>query len=292
MSLSRSAEAYVNLRGFVLTAIAMLAFAGNSLFCRLALGSNLIDPATFSLVRVISGAAVLGLMTLLRGAARREGGSWPSALMLFAYMSLFSFAYVSLGAGTGALILFGAVQLTMFVFAVRAGERFTPVSWLGLALALAGLAYLVAPGASAPNPLGAILMVGAGVAWGCYSLLGRRVPDPLSATSKNFLYATPLMIVVSLVFLRDLRVAPAGLALAIASGALASGLGYVIWYAALARLTAVRASVVQLSVPVLAAFGGVMLLSEAVTARTLIASAATLGGVGIVLAQRAAKPSS
>ena len=279
-------------RGALLTAVAMVAFAGNSLLCRLALGAALIDPATFTTVRVWSGAAILGLILLLRGRANtRGGGGWQSALMLFAYMIFFSFAYVSLGAGTGALILFGAVQLTMFIAALRSGERFTLMSWAGLALAFLGLIYLVLPGVRAPDPLGAALMAVAGMAWGFYSLLGRSAADPLAATGRNFLYATPLVLIVSLIEWRTLTFSPAGLALAVVSGAITSGCGYVIWYAALAHLSATRASVVQLSVPIIAAFGGVVLLSEEVTARLLVASAATLGGDALVLAQRMAKVS-
>jgi drug/metabolite transporter (DMT)-like permease len=278
------------MRAVLLTSIAMLAFAANSLLCRLALGQHLIDPASFTTVRVVSGTVTLGLIVLLRGRPRSGAGAGRrSVLALFAYMVFLSFAYVSLGAATGALILFGAVQLTMFIFALRVGERFAPLSWIGLALAVLGLVYLVLPGVSARDPWGAALMAVAGMAWGLYSLWGRDVADPLDATTRNFLYSTPLALVGSLLFLYDLDYSPTGLALAAASGALASGCGYVIWYAALARLTAARAAVVQLSVPVIAAFGAVVLLSEDVTLRLLLASAATLGGVAVVLAQRAAR---
>ena len=206
-------------------------------------------------------------------------------------MAFFAFAYLSLGAGTGALILFGAVQLTMFIFALRAGEHFTALSWGGLGMAIVGLIYLVSPGVTAPDPFGAALMAIAGVAWGFYSLLGRGAGDPLAATAGNFIYSVPLAAIVSLFFWSSFSASPTGLALAGASGALASGCGYVIWYAALPGLTATRAATVQLSVPVIAAFGGVLLLSEAATLRLVLASAITLGGVAIVLAQRAAKAS-
>ncbi|WP_405233155.1 DMT family transporter [Lentisalinibacter salinarum] len=270
-----------------LTAVAMIAFAANSILCRMALGPGLIDPASFASVRVASGAAMLALIVAPRW--RRHGrapGSWRAAAMLFGYMVCFSFAYVTLGAATGALILFGAVQLTMFVAALRAGERFPPVSWAGLALAIGGLVYLVSPGVTAPAVDGAVLMIIAGIAWGVYSLLGRGGGDPLVATANNFLYCLPLVLLVSLAFVGRWHGTAAGFLLAIASGAVASGLGYVIWYAALKGLTATRAATVQLSVPVIAAFGGVMLLAEAVTPRLVIASAATLGGVAIVLLQR------
>lgn len=278
------------MRTVVLTGVAMVAFAANSLLCRLALGNDLIDAATFSSVRVISGAVTLSLIVLLLRRERHRGaGNWRSAVMLFAYMAFFSFAYLSLGAGTGALILFGAVQLTMFVFALRKGEHFAPLSWAGLTLAILGLVYLVLPGITAPDPVGAVLMAMAGVAWGIYSLLGRGAADPLEATARNFVYAVPLVLIVQLFCLNEFGVSARGVALAIASGALTSGCGYVIWYAALPGLTATRAATVQLSVPVIAAFGGIVFLSEQLTFRLALSAAATLGGVAIVLAQRAAK---
>ena len=274
----------------LLTVVAMLAFAANSLLCRLALGQELIDAASFTTVRVLSGAVTLALIVLLRRRGRDRGkADWRTVAMLFTYMAFFSFAYLSLGAGTGALILFGAVQLTMFIVALSEGEHFPLLSWVGLTLAVLGLIYLVLPGVSAPDPLGAVLMAVAGIAWGFYSLLGRGAADPLETTARNFVYSVPLVLLVSLFFFRDFSSSSNGLALAVVSGAIASGCGYVIWYAALPSLTATRAATVQLSVPVIAAFGGVVLLSEQITLRLLLASAATLGGVAIVLAQRAPK---
>jgi len=278
----------VNARTMLLTLVAMLAFAANSLLCRMALGQELIDAATFTSVRVIAGAVVLTLIVLPRWrTGNRTEVNWRSAVMLFAYMAFFSFAYLSLSAGTGALILFGAVQLTMFVVALKGGEPFPLLSWIGLALALTGLVYLVSPGITAPDPLGASLMAVAGVAWGFYSLLGKDVADPLEATANNFIYSVPLVVVVSLFFMGDFHASLSGLVMAAASGAITSGLGYVIWYAALRGLTATRAATVQLSVPAIAAFGGVLLLSEDITLRLVVASVATLGGVWIVLTQRA-----
>jgi drug/metabolite transporter (DMT)-like permease len=275
-----------------LTAAAMLAFAANSLLCRLALGPELIDAASFTTVRVVSGAATLGLIMAMRKSKHsRPSADWRSVLALFAYMAFFSFAYLSLSVGTGALILFGAVQLTMFVVALRKGERFTLLSWVGLTTAILGLVYLVSPGVTAPDPLGALLMAVAGISWGIYSLLGKGVQDPLAATAGNFIYSVPLALVVSLLSLHSFSASASGLAFALTSGAVASGCGYVIWYAALSGLTAARAATVQLSVPVIAAFGGIALLSEHVTLRLVVASVATLGGVAIVLAQRAAKAS-
>lgn len=271
----------------MMTGLAMLAFAANSLLCRLALGQGLIDAASFTAVRVVAGAATLSLIMLPRWRRRsRTPFDWRAGVMLFTYMVFFSFAYLSLSAGTGALLLFGAVQLTMFNTALRSGEHFSTLSWAGLGIAITGLVYLVSPGLSAPDPTGALLMVVAGIAWGVYSLLGRGARDPLEATAGNFILSVPLVIVVSLLFFADSHITLAGVMWAVASGALASGLGYVIWYAALKGLTATRAATVQLSVPVIAAFGGVVLLSEQVTLRLVLASAATLGGVAIVLAQR------
>lgn len=277
----------------LLTIVAMLAFAANSLLCRLALGQQLIDAASFTAVRVISGAVTLGLIMLPRWRVTgRAKVDWRSTAMLFTYMAFFSFAYLFLGAGTGALILFGAVQLTMFIAALRGGDQFPLLSWVGLVLAVFGLVYLVSPGLTAPNPLGAMLMAIAGIAWGFYSLLGRNVSNALEATANNFIYSVPLVIIVSLLFMNELHGSKSGLFLAVASGAITSGLGYVIWYSALRGLTATRAATVQLSVPVIAAFGGVLLLSEPVTPRLAVASVATLGGIWIVLAQRVARTDS
>ena len=274
-----------------LTAIAMLAFAANSLLCRLALRQELIDAASFATFRVLFGALLLGILSYPRWRTRGgPTGDWRAAFMLFGYMVFFSFAYLSLSAGTGALILFGAVQLTMFIVALRQGERFSPLSWAGLALAILGLVYLVSPGVTAPDPLGAVLMAVAGIAWGFYSLLGKNAKHPLETSAGNFIYTLPLVIIVGLIFIDDFDVSPAGLALAAASGAIASGLGYAIWYAALRGLSSAAAATVQLSVPAIAAFGGVVLLSEALTLRLLLASAATLGGVAMVLAQRQSRP--
>jgi drug/metabolite transporter (DMT)-like permease len=269
----------------------MLAFAANSLLCRLALGGQEIDAASFTTIRVLSGVVVLVAISLVRhGKLTKGAATWRSAGALFTYMVFFSFAYITLGAATGALILFAAVQLTMFAFALGGGERFAPVAWGGLALAAFGLVYLVSPGLAAPDPLGAVLMAIAGVAWGVYSLLGRGASDPLAATTTNFLYCAPLAVIVSAFSLGGLEISTPGIVLAIASGAVASGCGYVIWYAALRGLTAARAATVQLSVPVIAAIGAVLLLAEPVTIRLVLASIATLGGVAVVLAQRAARP--
>ncbi len=271
----------------VLTGIAMLAFAGNSLLCRMALGPGLVDAATFTTVRVLSGAVLLGVLAFTGGRRPRPAEFDTRAILaLSAYMIFFSFAYRSLTAGTGALLLFGAVQLTMFAAALRAGERLPLLGWLGVALAVLGLGYLVAPGVTAPDPVGAVLMATAGAAWGVYSLLGRTGSEPLRTTALNFVGAVPIVALVSLLTLRSLHWTPAGLVLAIASGALTSGVGYAVWYAALRQLSASGAATVQLSVPVIAAVGGAVLLAEPVGLRLVLASVATLGGIAIVLGVR------
>lgn len=282
---NKAVPAVANIK--LLTVIAMIAFAANPLLCRLALGQQLIDAASFTSVRVVSGAVTLALIMLPRWRRQRRGSvDWWSVSMLFIYMVFFSFAYLSLSAGTGTLLLFGAVQLTMFIAAMRDGERFTLLSWVGFLLASIGLIYLVSPGITSPDPLGAALMVVAGVAWGGYSLLGRSVSDPLESTALNFIFSVPLAIMVMLLFMNDLHYTWIGLSLAAASGAIASGLGYAVWYAALRGLTASRAATVQLSVPTIAAFGGIVFLSETASLRLIVASVLTLGGIAIVLAQR------
>jgi drug/metabolite transporter (DMT)-like permease len=275
----------------LLTCAALIAFAANSLLCRWALGQHHIDAASFSTVRVFAGAVTLCVILLVqsRGAFPPLAADWRSVAALCAYMLGFSFAYLSLTAGTGALILFGCVQLTMFIVSLRGREAFSALSWGGLAIAFAGLIYLVSPGLSAPDPLGAVLMGAAGVAWGFYSLLGRGAKDPLVATATNFVFSVPVVLGASVLAFSQMHLSQTGLLLAVASGAIASGCGYVIWYAALRGLSGTRAAVVQLAVPVIAAIAGVAFLGEPVTARLGIASAATLGGVALVLTQRAAR---
>lgn len=263
----------------------MIAFAGNSLLCRMALKHTAIDPATFTSIRMLSGAIALWFIVSMRTGSRVPRGSWPSALALFAYAAAFSFAYVDLSAGMGALLLFGAVQATMILFGLWKGERLTGWQGIGLAAALGGLVALLLPGLSAP-PLGsAILMAGAGVAWGVYSLRGKGAGDPLATTAGNFLRAVPFAVGLSLLLLSLARADVQGVAYAMASGALTSGVGYAIWYAALRGLTATSAATVQLSVPVIAAIGGVVLLGEPITLRLLGASAAILGGIALVIAR-------
>jgi drug/metabolite transporter (DMT)-like permease len=267
----------------ILTSLAMIAFAGNSLLCRAALKHTITDPATFTSVRLLSGTIALWLIVSVRAGTRVQGGSWPSALALFAYAAAFSFAYVDLSAGTGALLLFGAVQASMMLFGLWQGERLNRWQGIGLAAALGGLVALLLPGLSAPPLQSAILMVAAGIAWGVYSLRGKGTGDPLAATAGNFLRAVAFAVILILALPSMARVDAEGIAYAIASGALTSGIGYAIWYAALRGLNATSAATVQLSVPVIAAIGGVILLDEPITLRLLGASIAVLGGIALVV---------
>lgn len=274
------------LRTAGLTLLAMLAFAGNSLLCRAALQQGAIDAASFTAIRLVAGAVVLWLLVRCRTGKTQGPGSWTSALALFGYAAAFSFAYISLDTGVGALLLFGAVQATMIGYGLFQGERFSGAQWLGLVLALSGLAGLMLPGASAPPWSGALLMLLAGVAWGVYSLRGRGAGDPTRVTAGNFLRAAPMALGLALLFLSQQALSSAGVLYAIASGALASGMGYAVWYAVLPRLRASSAATIQLSVPVLASLGGVMLLGEALTLRLLLASVAILGGIALVILQK------
>ena len=273
----------------LLTALALLAFAGNSLLCRLALRGGGIDAASFTAIRLAAGALALSLLDALRRNARAgkgdgdavASGDWPAALALFAYAAAFSFAYLGLSAATGALLLFGAVQLTMLGRAFALGERLHARQWLGLAGASAGLLVLLLPGLQAPPPLNAALMLAAGVAWGVYSLRGRGSRDPLRTTAGNFLRTLPLAAALLALGWSQAHADTRGALAALASGALASGVGYALWYAALPSLRASTAGIVQLSVPVLAALGGIVLLAEPVGWRFALAAALTLGGIAL-----------
>ena len=278
-----------------LTLLAMVAFAANSVLCRIALGHTASDPASFTTIRLMAGAIMLWIVTRVRGGTHQGKGSWLSALALFAYATAFSFAYVSLSAATGALVLFGAVQITMIGHGLWSGERIRALQVFGLMLAFAGLVGLLLPGLTAPPMRGAVLMLGAGVAWGIYSLRGKRAGDPTLVTSGNFLRTIPIALVLGAWRFKDLSfgsmtidsmsVDTTGVAYAIASGALASGIGYSIWYSALPRLKSTTAATVQLSVPVIAAVGGIVFLDELLSLRLALASIAVLGGIGLVIAQ-------
>ena len=270
-------------RLFILTLFAMIAFASNSLLCRLALKHTSIDASSFTFIRIFSGAVALLLIMNFRNAASKVTGNWLSALALFVYAAAFSFAYNNLSAGTGALLLFGAVQATMILWGLRKGEHLHAHQLLGLGLALSGLVVLLFPGLSAPPFGGSILMLGAGLAWGIYSLRGKASGDPAGATAGNFLRAVPLAAMVSIILFRSVHLDRAGIGYAVLSGAIASGVGYVIWYTVLPGLKAASAATVQLSVPVLAATGGILLLGEPLTLRFLCASIAILGGIALVV---------
>lgn len=282
------------LRTTAFCVLALLGFAGNSLLTRMALRPRLLDAASFVLIRLSAGAlALLLLARLRRPVADLRQGSWASALLLFGYAAPFSFAYLRLGAGIGALVLFGSVQVTMIAWGFLRGERPRPGEWIGLVVAFAGLAALTLPGASRPDATSFLLMVLAGIAWGAYSLRGRTSGDPLAATAGNFLRSVPLaaVLVTCLLVLAPslgtLHVTAKGGALAVASGALASGVAYTFWYAALPGLTALRAALVQLTVPVLAALSAVVLLDEPPSARLVRSGLAVLGGVALALLSRA-----
>jgi drug/metabolite transporter (DMT)-like permease len=269
-----------------LTTLAMLAFAGNSLLCRIALRDTTIDAASFTSIRLVSGALVLTAIISARRSRPWASGTWRAALMLFAYAAFFSFAYRQVTAATGALLLFGAVQMTMLGYGLASGERLRSLQWLGLLVALAGLVGLLLPGLAAPPLEGAVFMLAAGAAWGVYSLLGRGVTDPIGATAGNFLRAVPFTALLSAAMIGHAGLDAAGIAYAVASGAITSGLGYVLWYAALPAFEAASAATLQLSVPMLAALGGVLLLGEPISLRLLIASVAILGGIALVTLRR------
>jgi len=287
----------------------MIAFASNSLLCRLALKHTTIDAATFTFIRILSGAVALWLILELGTRLRTEkttsllydgasgsprvtrhlplkSGNWLSALALFVYAAAFSFAYVDLSVGTGALLLFGAVQASMILWGFRKGERLDAIQVVGFVVAVIGLVVLVFPGLSAPPLIGSIVMLTAGVAWGVYSLRGKGVQNPASVTTGNFVRAVPFSAVVWIIFIRWTHVDSAGVSYAVISGAIASGLGYVIWYSVLPSLKAASAATVQLSVPVLAATGGILLLGEPLTLRYLLASVAILGGIALVVLEK------
>jgi drug/metabolite transporter (DMT)-like permease len=262
-------------------AFALLAFAGNSILCRMALRQASIDPASFTSVRLVAGAVTLWILVRLGTPRGSAGGNWISAFALLAYASAFSFAYVAVTAGTGALLLFGAVQLVMISVGLVRGERMDLRIALGWLLAVAGVVILVVPGVSAPPPIAAALMLGAGIAWGIYSLRGRRSSDPLRDTAGNFVRAAPGALLLSAVMSRQGSFNGTGVLLAALSGSIASGLGYAAWYVALPRLSAIAAANLQLSVPLIAAIAGVLLFSEPINLRLAVASILLLGGIAL-----------
>jgi drug/metabolite transporter (DMT)-like permease len=267
----------------LLTALSMLAFAANSVLARLALATAHAEALSYTGIRLLAGALTLAALVLLRDRTLRLAGSWAGAASLAGYALLFSIAYVLLGAGTGALILFASVQVGIIGWAVFKGDRPAPVEWIGLAVAFAGLVYLLLPGLVAPNPLGAALMFFSGLGWAAYTLIGRGSVSPLHDTTGNFIRTVPLAALLIVGGLLLQRLDPLAVLYAAISGAIASGLGYVVWYAALPALTRTRASLVQLTVPVIAALGGVLLIGEQLTARLVVAFLAIVGGVAFAL---------
>lgn len=275
----------MTLRLLALTVLSLLCFAGNSLLCRLALKHTEIDPATFVAIRIGSGAVVLWLVLRLRKPAGRLEGNWHGALALLAYALGFAYAYTQISAGTGALLLFASIQISMILYGLFIGEKLSMTQGLGIGLAVAGLVTLMLPSVSAPPLLHALLMIVAGIAWGAYSLLGRSAKDAASATAGNFIRATPAALLLFLLHALAAHAGydTAGVAYAVASGAVTSGLGYVFWYAALKQLKVTHAATVQLSVPVLTAFGGTLFLDEPVTGILVVASVLILLGIALVV---------
>ncbi|MEW5903886.1 MAG: DMT family transporter [Pseudomonadota bacterium] len=268
------------------TIITMIAFAANSLLCRMALKETGIDAASFTTVRLLAGAAMLWLLMRVQRQAPLQHGSWRSALALFIYAVTLSYAYRSINTGAGALMLFGAVQATMLLAGFLAGERLRGWQTVGFVAAVSGLLVLVLPGVEAPALGDALLMLASGVAWGVYSLWGRGQPQPAAATAGNFLRAVPFTLALSLLALPWMQLDTRGLAYAALSGAVTSALGYVLWYRVLQHMRAMTASTVQLSAPVLAALGGIAFLGEALTRDLLIASVLIIGGIWLVLQRR------
>lgn len=276
------------MRTILLTTMSMIAFAANSILCRIALGNELIDAASFTSIRLASGALALIIILYFKQAEQFKSLSTArfniiSSLSLFIYAICFSLAYIKMSTGTGALILFGTVQLSMIIFGIVRGEKSSLIVWGGVLLACGGLVYLVLPGLNAPPLVSAVLMATSGLAWAIYSLRGKNSTNPVADTTRNFVGTIPFIVVTSLVFISSTNGTLQGIVLAIVSGAIASGVGYVIWYAALPALTWTTAAIVQLSVPTIAAFGGIIFMSEPITARLLLASITTLGGIAIVI---------
>lgn len=269
----------------ILTGLALIAFAANSVLCRLALGNEVIDAASFTVIRLLSGAIVLFL--IIRFTQKKTelftNGSWIASLMLFLYAITFSYAYISLDTGTGALILFGSVQITMILLSLISGTRLHYTEWAGVIIAFTGFVYLILPGVSTPPTVGFLLMAAAGVAWGIYTLKGRDSQNPLMDTANNFFRTLPLVILLTIITISDANYSSEGVLLALLSGGITSGIGYTIWYIALGGLSATQAAVLQLLVPVIAALGGVIFVSETITVRLTISAAMVLGGILMVV---------
>jgi len=273
------------LRSVLLTGLALIAFAANSVLGRLVLGSGALDAASFTVVRLFSGSVALLLIISIKNRKKNNlsKGSWSSSFMLFVYALTFSYAYNFLDTATGALILFASVQMTMIVLSLVSGIRLHAFEWTGVVISFTGFVYLILPGVTAPPPLGFGLMVVAGMAWGIYTLKGRTSNNPLMDTAYNFFRTIPLVLILMVITVRDANYSTRGIALAVVSGALTSGIGYTIWYLALRNLSSTLAAVLQLLVPVIAAFGGVVFVSEKISSRLIISSALVLGGILLVI---------
>lgn len=267
------------------TGFALIAFAANSILCRLALGDLAIDAAGFTIIRLSSGAIVLFVILVVfnRKGSPPAKGSWISSSMLFIYAAAFSFAYVTLDTGTGALILFGAVQLTMIIAAVISGDKLHLLEWVGVVIAFTGFVYLVIPNVTTPSFTGFILMALAGIAWGFYTIRGKGSKNPLADTTQNFARTLPFIAMLALLTINDIHLSQKGVLLAVFSGGAASGIGYTIWYTALRGLSTTQAAVVQLFVPVLAALGGVMFVSEIISIRLALSALMILGGIALII---------
>ena len=272
----------------IFTGVALIAFAANSVLCRLALGERAIDAPSFTVIRLLSGAMVLLAIISIKSNKTDSStkGSWSASLMLFLYAITFSFAYITLDTGTGALILFGSVQITMILLSLISGDRLHITEWAGVTIAFIGFVYLILPGVTTPSAIGFLLMIVAGIAWGIYTLKGRSSDDPLMDTAYNFLRTLPLVIILAIITVKNAHYSYEGVLLAVLSGGIASGIGYTIWYIALGGLSATQAAVVQLLVPVIAAFGGIVFVSEAVTLRLIVSATMILGGILMVVLGR------
>jgi len=272
----------------IFTALALIAFAANSVLCRLALGEQAIDASSFTIIRLLSGAIVL--LAIIKTNRNITGssakGSWSAGFMLFVYAITFSFAYITLDTGTGALILFGSVQITMILLSLLSGNRLHITELVGVVIAFIGFVYLILPGVTTPSAIGFLLMSVAGIAWGIYTIKGHGSKNPLMDTAYNFLRTIPLVLILAIVAIKDAHYSSEGILLAVLSGGIASGIGYTIWYIALAGLSVMQAAVMQLLVPVIAALGGVLFVSEAVTLRLTVSATLILGGILMVVLGR------
>ena len=277
------------MKTLLFTCFALIAFAGNSILCRYALKGDEIDATSFTVLRLLSGAVLLITLVAFKSKQRINwtGGSWLTSFALFLYAITFSYAYISLNTGVGALILFGAVQVTMVLMSLIKGKMLTISEWFGLIIAFSGLAYLLLPSASAPSLHGFLLMLISGVAWGFYTLAGKGAGNPLLQTANNFLRTIPFIFILAILFAvfksDNLIITVNGTLLAITSGAVTSGLGYALWYQALNGLSITQAAILQLTVPIIAAFGGILFLAEEITMQLIISALLVLGGIFVSL---------